>query len=107
MKLDNPITIVPPSLRNSDGTIKNFDPIVLNELNLIIIDDVKGRTASVYINNVPRPLVLWKGEAYDAAGDYTQSDVENRVIELLGSDPKAILEGLFTVMLISPPKIKK
>lgn len=39
----------------------------------------------------PRPLpakrialVLWQGDEYDAIGDYTQEQVESRVLELLG-----------------------
>lgn len=32
----------------------------------------------------PRPVLLWEGDAYDAAGDYTQAQVESRVLEVLG-----------------------
>jgi hypothetical protein len=49
----------------------------------------------VSIHPIPRPLVLWTGQAYDAAGDYTQAMVEARVLELLGNDPSATLSSLF------------
>ncbi len=32
----------------------------------------------------PRHILLWADEAYDAAGDYTQAQVEARVLEVLG-----------------------
>jgi hypothetical protein len=41
------------------------------------------------------PLVLWSGADYDVAGDYTQAQVEARVLELLGNEPAKALENLF------------
>lgn len=32
----------------------------------------------------PRHILLWADDAYDAAGDYTQAQVEARVLEVLG-----------------------
>jgi hypothetical protein len=95
MNLSNPITITPPPITKADGTVKTFNPITLNELDVTIIDNSKRKSVVAQIRPVPRPLVLWEKEAYDAAGDYTQSQVESRVTELLGNDPKTVLEGLF------------
>jgi hypothetical protein len=39
-------------------------------------------------------LTLWENESYDVAGDYTQAQVEARILELLGDDPKSVLETL-------------
>jgi hypothetical protein len=39
-------------------------------------------------------LLLWSGDAYDAAGDYTQDQAEDRLREVLGADPAAVLQGL-------------
>lgn len=95
MNLTTPITITPPAITKADGTVKTFNPITLTELDVTIIDNAKRKSVVAQIRPVPRPLVLWTGEAYDAAGDYTQAMVEARVTELLGGDPKAVLEGLF------------
>ena len=101
MNLTTPITITPPAITKADGTVKTFNPITLTELDVTIIDNAKRKSVVAQIRPVPRPLVLWTGEAYDAAGNYTQAIVEARVTELLGNDPKAVLEGLFL-----PPVIK-
>jgi hypothetical protein len=95
MNLPSPITITPPSITKADGTVKTFSPITLNELDITIMDNAKRKSVMVQVRPCPRPLVLWTKEAYDAAGDYTQAQVESRVLELLGNDPKSALEDLF------------
>jgi hypothetical protein len=70
-------------------------PITLSSLDITIIDNPKRKSVVVRIHPVPRQLVLWSGDDYTVAGDYTQQMVESRVTELLGNDPKSILEGLF------------
>jgi hypothetical protein len=95
MNLSNPITITPPAIKKADGTIKTFNPITLNELDVTIIDNSKHKSVMVQIRPVPRPLVLWNGDAYDDVGDYTQTQVEAKILELLGTDPKSVLENLF------------
>ena len=104
MILNNPITITPPAITKTDGSVKTFNPVTLNELDLTIIDNAKRKSVMVQIRPVPRPLVLWEKEAYDAVGDYTQVQVESRVTELLGQDPKRVLEGLF---LPPAPPVKR
>jgi hypothetical protein len=103
MNLANPITITPPAITKADGTVKTFSPITLHELDLTIIDNSKRKSVVVQIRPFPRPLVLWQNAAYTAAGDYTQSQVEARVTELLGNEPAKVLEGLF-IMPAAPVK---
>jgi hypothetical protein len=95
MNLPNPITIQPPTITRANGEVRVQKPITITELDVTIIDNAKRKSVVAQIRPVPRPLVLWTGDAYDAAGDYTQAMVEARVTELLGGDPKAVLEGLF------------
>ncbi|MFM7796942.1 MAG: hypothetical protein ACKO7N_09280 [Candidatus Nitrosotenuis sp.] len=95
MNLASPITITPPAITKADGTVKTFNPITLNELDVTIIDNAKRKSVVAQIRPCPRPLVLWTNEAYTTAGDYTQAAVEARITELLGNDPKSVLEGLF------------
>jgi hypothetical protein len=95
MNLASPVTIQPPSFTRSTGEVRTFQPITLTELDVTIIDNAKRKSCVAQIRPCPRPLALWSGAAYDAAGDYTQAQVEARVLELLGSDIKAGLEALF------------
>jgi hypothetical protein len=104
MNLANPIVITPPPITKANGTVKTFNSITLNELDVTIIDNSKRKSVVAQIRPVPRPLVLWTGSDYDAAGDYTQVQVEARVLELLGSEPAKVLEGLFVPPV---PPVKK
>jgi hypothetical protein len=60
----------------------------------IIYDDVTRKVCNLMLHPFPKPLTLWRGEAYDIAGDYTQADVDARLLELLGDDPVHVLRGL-------------
>lgn len=95
MNLTNPISITPPAITKADGSVKTFNPITLNELDVTIVDNVKRKSVVAQIRPVPRPLVLWQGESYDVAGDYTQAQVDARITELLGDNPAKVLEDLF------------
>jgi hypothetical protein len=59
------------------------------------MDNASRKWCAAQIAPCPQPLALWEGDAYDAAGDYTQAQVEARVLEVLGSDLRAGLEALF------------
>jgi hypothetical protein len=95
MQLPQPITIQPPTYTRSNGEVRIQKPITLSELDLTIIDNAKRKSCVARLRPCPQPVTLWSGEAYDAAGDYTQSQVEARVLEALGPDLKAGLEALF------------
>jgi hypothetical protein len=101
MNLPNPVTIQPPTITRANGEVRVQKPITLSSLDVTIIDNAKRKTVSAQIRPCPRPLVLWKDDAYTAIGDYTQAQVESRVLELLGSDVKTGLERLFVPP--SPP----
>ena len=95
MKLANPVTIQPPKVVLPNGEEKEPPAITISELRVVVIDDNKTRICQARLWPCRLPVVLWKGDDYDAAGDYTQAQVEARVLELLGDDPKAVLENLF------------
>jgi hypothetical protein len=95
MQLAQPVTIQPPTITRSTGEVRVQKPITLTELDITIIDNAKRKSCVARIRPCPQPVTLWSGAAYDAAGDYTQAQVEARVMALLGSDMKAALEALF------------
>ena len=55
------------------------------------IDD--GTRVGARIESLPA-LMLWEGDAYKSVGDWTQAQAESRVMELLGSNPAAVLGKL-------------
>jgi hypothetical protein len=95
MNLSQPVTIQPPAITRASGEVRTFQPITLTELDVTIIDNAKTKTCVARIRPCPQAIALWEGAASDTAGDYTQSQVEARVLELLGSDVKAGLEAMF------------
>ncbi len=94
MQINNPIIVNVDPIKKRDGTFKTMLPITLNSLDFIIIDDNKKQTCSVMIRPFPKPLLLWAGEEYTLAGDYTQAQVENRLLEVLGNNPAEVLKNL-------------
>ena len=58
MKLANPITFTPPSIPKKDGTVKTFNPITLNELDVTIIDNANQKRVVAQLRGIPFPLVL-------------------------------------------------
>ena len=66
----------------------------LDRLDLIVIDDSARKFIVARVHPALRPLPLWRGAEYDAAGDWTQAQAEERILELLGSDVQAGLQAL-------------
>lgn len=90
MNLQQPITITINGIRRD-----------LHQFRLTIIDIPALKTVRVGIVPFPRLLTIWTGAEYDAAGDYTQAQVEARVLEVLGPDIQKGLEALF----VKPPQV--
>jgi hypothetical protein len=94
----------PGYTRHADGREVPPTDVMIDALAITTIDDsdrnvvrcqLTGKKAGRLVCLLPRMFVLWEGDAYNAAGDYTQADIEARVIELLGADVKAGLDALF------------
>lgn len=84
MKLDNPITV----------NLGAGDPLVLNDLDVLVLDHQARKLVLAKVHQLAGPLTLWRGPEYDAIGDYTQAQVENRIKELLGPNLE-VLPSLF------------
>jgi hypothetical protein len=89
MKFDKPLTV----------RLRTGQTIVRDEFNLVLTDDSRNRRAIAQLLPVSKPFILWQGDSYVAAGDYTQAQAEARLRELLGDDPAAAL----TTPAPSPP----
>jgi hypothetical protein len=95
MKLKKPITLQPPPFTMSDGTVKTYPPITITELDVMFLDFCLKKYVTAKILPCPKTITLWEGLEYDAVGDWTQKQAEERLMEILGKNPKDILEGLF------------
>jgi hypothetical protein len=89
MKLDNAVTI----------DLGSGDPLVLNDLDVILIDHQSRKLVLARVHPAAKSLPLWRGQDYDAIGDYTQAQVEARIKELLGLNLEE-LQSLFTSEVI-------
>jgi hypothetical protein len=62
--------------------------------NYVLSDDPSKKRVSVTFVGLYVPVVIWEGDAYTAAGDYTQFQVDARIPEVLGADPAATISSL-------------
>lgn len=106
MQLAQPVTVQPPVVLNDAGESISRGPYTLTHLNVTIIDNAMAKRCIVQMAPFTRQLPLWINEEYDAAGDYTQADVEARILELLGDDLKAGLEALFGPVPTPTPPVE-
>ena len=60
----------------------------------VLSDDPTNKRVTVTFEGLYVPIVIWEGEAYTAAGDYTQAQVDARITEVLGADPAATISSL-------------
>ena len=47
-----------------------------------IVDLPKKKIVRVFVEELDEPVVLWEGAAFDAAGQWTDTDVQARLTEL-------------------------
>jgi hypothetical protein len=103
MKLNSSISISPPPIINNIGQVIYPNILVLDSLDLVFTDNAKNKTISVSIVGIPTPITLWSGSEYDAVGDWTQSQAEAKLTEMLGDDPAKMLRSSFPKTLEENP----
>ncbi len=55
----------------------------VNTLTVVrVVDLPKKKLVRCFVEELEQPIVLWEGAAYDAAGQWTDADVEARLSEL-------------------------
>lgn len=95
MKLKKPIILQPPPYTRTDGTVKTFPPITIQDLDIMFLDFAAQKYVTAKIMPCPKTITLWADEEYEKIGDWTQKQAEQRVLEILGNNPKEVLETLF------------
>lgn len=103
MKLSNPIKIQPPPYSDNSGQIINPPELDLNELFFIFIDNPKSKTINAQIQGLPLNISIWNSAEYDLIGDWTKSQAETKIKQLLGDDPAKYLRSLYPKTLEEHP----
>lgn len=78
IQLNNPYTIQPAITTNTVTRHQVIDDTTAKTVTAIVIVG-KSQTG----DNIYKTLELWQGEAYDLAGQWTDTDVNNRIAEIL------------------------
>jgi len=96
MKLAEKINVVPPPFSDNSGKVTRPEPIITDELNLTFDINIQEKTIGVHIENFPLELFLFMEDSFDELnGDWKQSLLENKLLQLLGSNPSLVLRSLF------------
>lgn len=65
-------------------TVQPAQTSTLTEVTLgRIIDIPSERVVRAFVREVNAPFILWEGDAYEQIGDYTQSQINARILELI------------------------
>lgn len=94
MKLDKPMTIVPPSYLLNDQVV-HPKAVTVDELNIFYTDSPKNKRIHVMIEHFPIGVQLWGPNEYDAIGDWTQQQAEDRLKSLMNNNMYQFLSTLF------------
>lgn len=103
MKLENSITIQPPPYSDNSGKIINPPEVKLNELHFVFMDNPRIKSLSAQVFGLPVTVPIWSNKDYDLVGDWTKSQAEKKIQELLGNDPAKYLRSLYPKTLEENP----
>lgn len=73
------------SITVSPAKTVTIQPAVTKEVTLLNVDSITDRPSVKQVSVVVREIgnvILWEGDSYDAIGQWTHSDVEDRIKEL-------------------------
>jgi hypothetical protein len=103
MKLESPITLRPSKYTDPNNQIINPDPITLDELNMMYIDNEAQKQYYVAIQHVPQQIMLYQGEEYEQNPDITKKQAQQRLLDLAKNDMELYLQNLFPKTLEDDP----
>ena len=76
IKLSNPKTIVVQPAKT-----KTIETLTVER----IVDLPGQKKVRAFVNGIDGPIILWEGAAYDSVGQWSDTDVINRLNELYNS----------------------
>jgi len=50
-----------------------------------MVDLPQEKIVRVFINELNQPIILWEGDAYDLIGQWSDSDVEAKLLEIFSA----------------------
>lgn len=72
----------------------NDQQVEMSDLDIMIMDHGSKKVVLARLGPMFMPFVVWRGDNYDTAGDYTQAQLEAKILELLGDNPQETLQSL-------------
>jgi len=103
MKLNQKITVQPPPYSDNAGNVTTPDAIVTDTLKVVYMDDPTNKTISVQIDQIPLPVQLYSAASYEELGDWTKSQLEDRLRVMMGDHPDKFLRSLFPKTMEEDP----
>jgi hypothetical protein len=96
MRLSENINVTPPPFSDNAGNITYPAPIITDELHTTFNINTQEKTINVNITNFPLPLFLFVNDSFDELnGEWKQSILETKLLQLLGTNPSLVLRSLF------------
>lgn len=103
MKLNQTVTINPPPYSDNNGNIITPQPLVLDELKLVIMDDLSNKSINVRIHGIPTLILVVSKDEYDTFGEWSRQQIIDKLSEKLGDNPAQFLRSLFPKTLEEYP----
>jgi hypothetical protein len=103
IKFVNRVIINPPPFSDNRGNIVNKPPLMLTEIDPIIIDNPTTKSVVAQVLGIPSIIPIWSGEDYETKGDWTRKEVEDKLLEILGDNPAVTLRTFFPKTLEESP----
>ena len=96
MKLAQKISVTPPPFSDNSGKVTHPAPIITDDLDVTFSIRSNNRTIVANIDKFPLPITLYGETSYDELGGFwNQGVLENRLVQILGDNPSAVLRSLF------------
>jgi hypothetical protein len=90
----SPITLIYPTYTLPDGGTITPNPVTLESLDYSVNYNNTHKVARANFIGLPIGITLWRGADYDAAGQFTDADVQARITTILGDSPQETLQAL-------------
>ncbi len=67
-------------------TVRPAETASLTEVNVLRwVDRPSDKVVVAFIKELANPIVLWEGDAYDTAGDWTEAQASARLISIINA----------------------
>jgi hypothetical protein len=103
INLKEPITIQPPNYKDENNKIVSPNPIELDVLDVIYIDNPTDRQYYIVIKHIPNHTLLFEKEEYDQYPNITKEQAQERFFEITKGDVQHFLQNTFPRTLEDDP----